>query len=441
MGPVDLPLLPRAATMAAEVNTMKLTRTLLLGLAWAVALTAAWAEPDTQALCKDRGYPIGEAGRVNNWFMNECVRVGSFTHQGEIVGIFNGRSNEMQPAAEPMVLNKAEHEPDYRWWVGSERLRIDDYMKRQRVMALLIVKDGVIQVERYQYDRKPTHRFLSNSMAKTLTAMAVGIALKEGLIRSLDDRAEVYAPALTGPLYGQTSVRHLLRMSSGAKFEERYDGKDDLARYGAAARQGSAADGAKVITERRHPAGEVFNYASAETDMLALVLRGATGQTLSAYLQSRLWQPMGAQTSSLWRADSTGLERAGGNFNATARDYARLGLLLAYDGQRPDRPDLGEIIPAAYLIEATDSKQHPPAFAPYKATPYFGYGYQTWTFPGQQRRFALLGVYGQAIFVDPARKLVMVHLAANATASAGQTSMGRERTLLWQGVVGHYGPW
>jgi CubicO group peptidase (beta-lactamase class C family) len=247
-------------TLLVELVIMKFSRA-LLGLTCAAALTAAWAEPDTQALCKDRGYPIGEAGRANNWFMNECVRVGSCTHQGEIVGIFNGRSNEMQPAAEPMVLNKAEREPDYRWSVGGERLRIDDYMKRQRVMALLIVKDGVIQVERYQYDRKPTQRFLSNSMAKTLTAMAVGIALKEGLIRSLDDRAEVYAPALAGTLYGQTSVRHLLRMSSGAKFEERYDGKDDLARYGAAARQGSAVDGAKVITERRHPAGESESHS------------------------------------------------------------------------------------------------------------------------------------------------------------------------------------
>lgn len=419
---------------------IKLLRT-LLGLTWVFAAAAAGAEPDTQALCKDRGYPIGQVGMSNNWFMNECVRVGSFTHQGEIPGIFNGRSNEMQSAVEPMVLKKAEGETDYRWSMGGERLSIDDYMKRQRVMALLIVKDGVIQVERYQYDRNPTHRFLSNSMAKTITAMAVGIALKEGRIRSLDDRAEVYAPALAGTLYGQTSVRHLLRMASGAKFEERYDGKDDLARYGAATWQGSAADGAKVITERRHPAGEVFNYASAETDMLALVLRGATGQTLSAYLQSRLWQPLGAETSSLWRADSTGLERAGGNFNAIARDYARLGILLAHDGQRPDRPDLGEIVPTAYLIEATDSKQHPPAFAPTKATPYFGYGYQTWIFPGHRRRFALLGVYGQAIFVDPAHKLVMVHLAANATAAAGQTSMGRERDLLWRGVVGHYGPW
>lgn len=421
---------------------MRLTVPGVLALVLALPAMQALAEPDTQALCKDRGYPIGQAGRVNNWFFDECMRVGSFTHQGEIAGIFNGKSNVMQPAAEPWVLKKADREPAYRWRTASEDgLSIDDYVKRQRVMALIIIKDGVVQVERYQYDRKPTHRFLSNSMAKTITALAVGIALREGKIRSLDDLAQVYAPELAGTLYGQTSVRHLLRMASGAKFEERYDGKDDLARYGAAAFRDGIAGGARAITERLHPAGAVFNYASAETDMLAMVLRGATGQSLSAYLESRLWQPLGAETSSLWRADATGLERAGGNFNATARDYARLGLLLAYDGKRPDRPDLGEIVPSSYLIEATDWRQQPPAFSPMKATPFFGYGYQTWTFPGPSRRFALLGVYGQAIFVDPARKLVMVHLAANATASAGQTSMGRERTFLWQGVVGHYGPW
>lgn len=419
-------------------------RTLLRILAAALTLWAVsvYAEPDTQALCKDRGYPIGQAGRVNNWFFDECMRVGSFTHQGEIAGIYNGKANVMQPAAEPWILKRADQEPAYRWRTDNEDgLSIDDYFKRQRVMALIIIKDGAIQVERYQYDRKPTHRFLSNSMAKTITALAVGIALREGKIRSLDDLAQSYAPELAGTLYGQTSVRHLLRMASGAKFEERYDGKDDLARYGAAVFRDGVAGGARAITERLHPAGAVFNYASAETDMLAVVLRGATGQSLSAYLESRLWQPLGAETSSLWRAAASGLERAGGNFNATARDYARLGLLLAHDGRRPDRPDLAEIVPSSFLIEATDWRQQPPAFSPMKATPYLGYGYQTWTFPGPNRRFALLGVYGQAIFVDPARKLVMVHLAANATASAYKTSMGRERDRLWRGVVNHYGPW
>ena len=399
----------------------------------------AHAEPNEAALCKAQGYPVGTA---RTWFMDSCFRVGSFTHHAEIPGIFGGTANVMQPASQPLTLTKVEKEPAYKWKVdGINGLTVDDYLKRQPAMALLVIKDGVIQLERYQYGRTAEHRYLSNSMAKTMTAMAIGLALREGKIKSLDDRAEVYAPTLTGTIYGETSIRNLLRMSSGAKFEELYNGADDLARYGAAAYSGGAAAGAKVIATRLHPQGLLFNYASAETDMLALVMRGATGQTLSAYLQTRLWQPMGAQTSGLWRAGADGLERASGNFNATAQDYTRLGILLANDGMRPDRPDLGEILPKEFVIEATDWRRHPDAFHPKKATPYYGYGYQVWTFPGAQRRFALLGVYGQSIFVDPAQKLVMVHLAANATAKAGQTSMGREVGALWHGVVTHYGSW
>ena len=406
---------------------------------WSLGLTSVVAAPDEAALCKDQGYPIGNP---RNWFFDECVRVGSFTHHAEIPGLMGGRANVMAPADQPLALPKAAQEPAYRWSVDALKgLTVDDYMNRQRVMALLVIKDGVIQLERYQYERHAQHRFLSNSMAKTITAMAVGLALREGRIQSLDDRADRYAPTLVGTLYGETTVRNLLRMASGAKFEERYDGKDDLARYVMAAFRGGAAEGARLFTERLHPQGQFFNYASAETDMLALVMQGATGQTLSSYLQSRLWQPMGAETSGLWRAGANGLERAGGNFNATARDYARLGVLLANDGQRPDRSDLGDILPRDFLLEATDWKQHPQAFAPRKATSYYGYGYQVWTFPSQQRRFALLGVYGQAIYVDPAQKLVMVHLAANATAKAGQTSMGREMGSLWYGLVTHYGKW
>ena len=404
----------------------------------ALAALPTWAAPDEQALCKERGYPIGTPSR---WFFDECTRVGSFTHQADIPGLFRGQANTMRAATAPMPLPAAANPPAYRWSVDAEKgLTVDDYLARQRVMALLIVRNGVLEVERYQYDRSPSHRFLSNSMAKTVTALAIGWAAQEGRL-ALDDRADRHAPALAGTLYGETTVRQLLRMASGARFDERYDGKDDLARYGAAALQGGAATGAHVITERAHPAGAVFNYASAETDMLALVLRGATGQTLSQWLEPRLWQPMGAETSALWRAGADGLERAGGNLNATARDWARLGVLLAHDGVRPDKPERGPLLPQDFLLEATDWRRHPEAFAPRKATPYYGYGYQVWTFPGAQRRFALLGVYGQAIYVDPEQKLVMVHLAANATARAGQTRMGREMGALWFGVVTHHGRW
>ena len=129
-------------------------------------LKPAQAAPDEEALCQSRHYPVGNA---RNWFFDECVRVGSFTHQAEIPGIFGGSVNTMQPSAAPLTLKKVKQEPAYKWAVsGQTGLTIDDYLKRQRVMALLIIKDGVIQVERYQYERTADHRFLSNSMAKTI---------------------------------------------------------------------------------------------------------------------------------------------------------------------------------------------------------------------------------------------------------------------------------
>src|SRR5262249_10138623 len=143
----------------------------------------------------------------------EEVRVGSFTHQGEIPGIYHGVSHVLQPAAKPLPLPVAPREPDYRWSIGpAHDLTVDDYLARQRIMGLLIVKDGLIELERYQYDRTPGDRFNSQSMAKSITALAIGIALAEGKIGSLDYRAEQYAPRLSGTLYGGTALRNLLRM-------------------------------------------------------------------------------------------------------------------------------------------------------------------------------------------------------------------------------------
>jgi len=408
-------------------------------LALLLALTAAQtlAAPDEDKLGKAQGYPIGNA---RNWFYDESVRVGSFSNQGEIAGIFGGKANVLAASSAPMPLTKLDAEPRIRWVADHGRsLSIDDYLARERVMGLMIIKDGVIQVERYQYDRSPSQRFVSNSMAKSIVSMAVGIALQEGKIASLDDRADKYAPKMAGTLYGETTIRNLLRMSSGAHFEERYDGKDDLERFGRAVIQGGVEEAAKVITVRDAPQGTRFVYASAETEVLAGVLRGATGMSLSEYLGPRLWQAMGAETSALWRAERTGLERAAGNFNATLRDYGRLGIVLANDGMRPDTKQ--QVIPRDYLLEATDWRRAPAPFRPRTATPYYGYNYQFWTFPTEKRRFAMLGVYGQMIFVDPELKLVMVQTTANATAKAGETTLGKNADAFWRGVVEHYGSW
>ena len=149
---------------------------------------------------------------------------------------------------------------------------------------------------------------------------------------------------------------------------------------------------------------------------------------------------MGAEADATWIKARDGLEVAAGSFNAVLRDYGRLGVLLANDGAVGGN----QIIPKDYLLEATDWHRHPEAFAPRRATAYFGYGYQFWTYPGESRRFALLGVYGQSIFVDPGLKLVMVITAAAKNASVGKETLasGTRRRLAGTGrqirqLVGH----
>jgi len=399
----------------------------------------AHAALDEDKLGKAQGYPMGTA---KNWFFDESVRVGSFTAQGEIPGIANGSVNVLSPSDNPMPLPHAKEEPPYRWAVGNKKdLSVADYLSRQRIMGLLIIKDGVIQLERYQYERKPEHRFLSNSMAKSIVSLAIGIALREGKIKSLDDRADHYAPKLAGTLFGETTIRNLLRMASGARYTEEYDGKDDAARFSAAIQREGIEGAARIVTEREYPQGIRFSYNSAHTHVLSAVLRGATGMSVSEYLTPRLWKAIGAETSALWRTDKTGLEMAGGNFNATLRDYGRLGIVLANDGVRPDDPQRKEIVPREYLLDATDWRRVPEIFQPGKATPYYGYGSQFWLFPGKQRRFALIGVYGQMIFLDPQLKLVMVQTAANATPKSWKNSLGLEVDAFWRGIVCYYGKW
>jgi CubicO group peptidase (beta-lactamase class C family) len=403
------------------------------------AASIAYAAPDEEKLGKQSGYPIGKAA---NWYYDESVRVGSFTHQADIPGIFHGKVNVLQRSAKAMPLPKAAQEPDFRWNANDARgLSLDDYLARQRVMGLLIVKDGVVQIERYQNERKPTDRFTSQSMAKSITALAVGFAQQEGHIKSLDDRADRYAPKLSGTIYGETTIRNLLRMASGARYDQTYDGTSDTGRFSKAVAKDGIEAAARIVTTRETKQGSRFYYASAQTTMLAAVVRGATGMSLSDYLTPRLWQAIGAEESALWYADRTGLEVALGNFNASLRDYARLGVVLAHDGVRPDDASKKQIIPLEFLLDATDWKRSPEQFHPGKATPYMGYGYQFWIFPGERRRFALLGVYGQSILVDPGLKLVIVQTGANATAEAGKNSLGPDRQAFWRGVVSFYGQW
>lgn len=415
---------------------MKTPARTLLALALALSLVPAWAAPDEDLLGKANGYPA--APRLAQAFQ-EAYRVGSFRAMDSL-----SPHCTLPASTQPQPLPKATREPALRYQFDGKTLTLDDYMQRQRATAVLVLKDGQIVAERSSYDTQPDHRLLSNSMAKTIVALGIGKALEEGLIRSLDDTAAEYEPKLGGTLYGQTKIINLMRMASGARFIEDYSGKDDLARFNQTARQRGIAAGAQVVTERVAPEGTLFNYASAETQMLGLVLRGATGTTLCQYIGEKLWQPLGAESRATWLINPVDrAELAAGNFNATVHDYARLGKLLANDGQRDGKT----LISRDYLLRMTDAAQQPPAFRPgamqNKGSTYMGYGLQTWLLPGSHRRFVLLGIYGQAIMVDPELQLVVVHMAVgkDAAGDASGTHMGAERNALWRGIVSAYGNW
>ena len=148
--------------------------------------------------------------------------------------------------------------------------------------------------------------------------------------------------------------------------------------------------------------------------MLGLVLRAATNRPPAEYLQSRIWQPIGAEADATWLVDRSGQEATYCCLNAVLRDYARLGLLLAHDGNWRGR----QIVPAAWVMEATTTRADQAHLRAGVATPFAGYGYQTWIvpswiLPGERRMFLFSGIRGQRIYVDPRSKLVMVNTAVH----------------------------
>jgi CubicO group peptidase (beta-lactamase class C family) len=378
----------------------------------------AVAAPDEAALGKDEGYPVCPPSLRPE---TRCL-----------IGLVS-RFDEMFPArkvargAEARPLKRAAGEPALRYTFQSRSSGLDDYLARNRTTGLLILKDDTILAERYQYERKPEHRMNSYSMAKTIVAMLVGVALSEGKIRSLDDGAEQYVAALKGTPYGETPIRHLLTMSSGVRFTENYSGADDVATLARLSVLGDSAGGAATVLPfrtRDRPPGERFSYSSAETQVLGLVLRAATGTPLAEYLSAKIWQPMGAEADASWAIDRGGYETAYFAVNATVRDYARLGMLLANDGALDGR----QVLPAGWVRAATTPAAR--QFEPGHTGSFFGYGYQTWIVPGPDRQFALRGLRGQCVFVHPGSKLVMVHTAARDVGD-----FGSELTALWFGVV------
>jgi CubicO group peptidase (beta-lactamase class C family) len=369
--------------------------------------------PNAQEYGSNEDFPVKAINRLRFF-------VGMFSHYDQLL---EGRT--IRRATSPSRLLRAPTEPALRYEYQAETRSLDDYLARNPATGLLIARGDTILVERYQYARTDRHRFASFSMA-----MLVGLAIAENLIRSVDDPAGSYVPALADTEYGRTSLRHLLQMSSGVRFRENYSGQDDVARLFAATVLQDGPGGVEAMrpyNERVRWSGALFSYASVETQVLGLVLRSVVGRPVAEYFRDRIWEPIGAEADATWIIDASGQEATYCCLNAVLRDYARLGLLLAHDGRLGDR----QIIPKEWLYAATTIAPNDWHLKRVWDRTGFGYGYQTWIFPGERRMFALIGVHGQAIYVDPASRLVMVHTAVRERAD----DPNEETIALWRSVV------
>lgn len=300
---------------------------------------------------------------------------------------------------------------------GTDDPLVDEaFLIRTRTTGLIVLEDDAIVVERYRLGADASSRFTSWSMAKSVVSTLVGVAVAEGRIRSLDDAASDYAPALRGSAYEGVTIRDLLQMASGVHFDERYDHVlSDIRKlfYGLifggvpvrSTLEGARQDG---------PPGVAVRYASLDTQALGAVLVAATGEPLAQNLERTLWQKLGMESDASWNLD--GSASAGGDelafccVNATLRDWARFGRFVR-DADAPDAPQAVPL-PRGWIEEATRPQRALGAPGAVTGTR-FGYGYQWWIPPDADGEFLAIGVYGQFLYVNRPAGVVIVKTGAD----------------------------
>jgi len=302
-------------------------------------------------------------------------------------------------------LPRADHALDFTYTFRGKSYTPEQFLDRTFTNALLVMKDSRIVAEIYRNNTDAQTRFMAWSMTKSITSILIGCALHEGRIKSLDDSIVKYLPELRGGGYNGVTIRQIMQMRSGVDYEERYD----FGNPGIAARNHEHslvenvtrfADMARTI-RRAHPPGQVWQYKTLDTAVVGWLLeRVSGGSTIAAYAAQRLWEPLGAERDGFFIMDGPpgiGREFNGAGFNATLRDFARVGQMMLQGGLANGR----QIVPADWVRGSTRASGAP--------GPGPGYGYQWWI--PNDHAFQALGLQGQYIFVDRATRTVVVKLS------------------------------
>ncbi len=300
---------------------------------------------------------------------------------------------------------------------------VDAFMAAQRSAAVIVLHDGKLRLERYGLGFDANGRWTSFSVAKSMTSTLVGAAIRDGHIKSMDDKVSDYIPQMKGSAYDDVSIRQLLTMTSGVRWNEDYaDPNSDVARFN----NHKPEPGVDALVSymrqlpRVAPAGTRWHYSTGETNLVGILLAQATNKPLATYLSEKIWVPAGMEQQATWILSKTGQEISGCCIQAATRDFALVGQFIM-NGAMVNGTS---IVPDGWLAEATTTRM-PIGQADR------GYGYQWWTYADGS--YSARGIFGQGIFIDPKRKLV-VALNANWGTGANDRGSSAQREAFYQAV-------
>jgi CubicO group peptidase (beta-lactamase class C family) len=282
---------------------------------------------------------------------------------------------------------------------------LSDYISRNRVAGLLILNRGRVALEYYDFGNDDTTRWLSMSMAKSISTTLVGAAIHDGLIASVDEPVTSYLPQLSGTGYEGVSIRHVLQMTSGLRWNdsptEPSSERRQMLELQIAQRSGAILQYVATRPRVTRPGG-TWNYNTGETHVIGALLRAATGCWAADYLSRKIWSKLGMEAAAAWWLEAPGgLEVAGSGFSATLRDYGRFGLFVLNDGViGPDR-----ILPEGWMLEAGA-----PRLIEGKRV---DYGYMWWPVAARDgsfsdHAFSARGIFGQLMYLNSRHQIVIV---------------------------------
>jgi CubicO group peptidase (beta-lactamase class C family) len=296
------------------------------------------------------------------------------------------------------------------------------YMKAQRNSGLVIVQGGKVRLEKYGLDFSAQGKWTSFSVAKSFTSTLVGAAIKDGHIKSIDDKVSAYIPDLKGSAYDDVSIKQLLTMTSGVKWNEDYGDKNsDVAKFN----EHKAEPGIDVTVSymrklpREAPAGSKWVYKTGETNLIGVLVSSATKKKLSDYLSEKVWAPYGMEQDASWLLGSTEHEISGCCIQASTRDFARFGQFIMDGGKAGGK----SVLPEGWLNQATVKQVNLGGGK--------GYGFQWWT--NDDGSFAAQGIFGQGIFIDPKRQLIIAS-NSNWPSAVGPDTVGAMREAFYKSV-------